>query len=177
MNINFVFKDFDASEALKEHALQRFEKVKKFFPADEELDVQMILSVEKFRHKAEIVFNADNMHVSAFEISDDMYATIDVVIEKLVNQIRKIREKNKSHRNPSFARMDVLEFADETDKTPRVVESEELAVKPMAVEEAVEQLKVLKEFEFFVFLNRDTERVNVLYRRTKGNFGLIDPQV
>lgn len=83
MNITFAFKNFEPSDHLKEYASSRFEKMAKFIGDTVETDIQVNLNVEKFRHKAEVVLFADNLHLSAYEESEDMYATIDQVLDKL----------------------------------------------------------------------------------------------
>ena len=65
MNISFTFKDFEPSDHLKGYAQKRFEKVGKFVSDSDEADLQVNLSVDKFRHKADVILNADNIHISA----------------------------------------------------------------------------------------------------------------
>lgn len=178
MNISYAFKNFEPSAHLKEYAASRFEKMAKFIGDTVETDVQVNLLVEKFRHKADVVLLADNMHLSAYEESEDMYSTIDMVLDKLESQLKRMRERHKDRRRggtPRAARMDVISFAeDKGGRSPVIKESDHFEPKPMNVDEAAEQLVSLK-YEFLVFRNAETERVNVLYRTKAGDFGLIDP--
>jgi len=178
MNISFAFKNFEPSDHLKEYASSRFEKMAKFIGDTVETDLQVNLSVEKFRHKAEVILLADNLHLSAFEESEDMYSTIDQVLDKLESQLKRLRERHKERRRagtPRAARMDVISFSDEGDgRAPTIKETDNFEPKPMSVDEAAMQLDSLK-FEFLVFRNAETARVNVIYRTKNGDFGLIDP--
>jgi putative sigma-54 modulation protein len=111
------------------------------------------------------------------ESTDDMYASIDLVIDKLEKQIdkyktklsRKIRDGNiKSIVNEQVQRSPVDE--DE----PRIVRTKRFTMKPMPVEEAILQMNLVGH-DFFVFTNADTDQVNVIYRRKDRNYGLIEP--
>jgi len=178
MNISFAFKNFEPSDHLKEYASSRFEKMAKFIGDTVETDLQINLSVEKFRHQAEVVLFADNLHISAYEESEDMYSTIDLVLDKLESQLKRMRERHKERRRagtPRAARMDVISFTGETGgRAPTIKGTDNFEPKPMSIDEAAMQLESLK-YEFLVFRNAETSRVNVIYRTKNGDFGLIDP--
>ncbi|WP_320170111.1 ribosome hibernation-promoting factor, HPF/YfiA family [Maridesulfovibrio sp.] len=179
MNVAFTFKNFDASEHLKEYANSRFSKLEKYVTNPENTEMQVNLSVDKFRHVAEVVLSSDYMHISAYEVSEDMYSTVDMVLDKLEAQLRRAREKVISRRRKDAgagsAHMDIISYADEeTYREPVIVESDSFVPKPMSVDEAAEQLQTMGH-EFLVFRNADNEAINVIYRRNNGDFGLIDP--
>ena len=176
MQITFTFKNFDPSDHLKKYAQNRFEKLFKY-DRTENASLQVNLSVDKFRQKAEVVFVGDDLKLSATEASEDMYSTVDMVLDKIEVQVRKAREKAKDiRRKRGSVRMDILSFSDSGagDRVPSIEESDSYEPKPMAPEEAAMQLESLG-YEFLVFLNADTERINVIYNRKSGDFGLIDP--
>lgn len=178
MNISFAFKNMEPSDHLKEYASSRFEKMAKFIGDTIETELQINLTVEKFRHKAEVVLTADNLHISAYEESEDMYSTIDMVLDKLEAQLKRMRERQKDRRRagtPRAARMDVISFVEEPGgRAPTIKGSDHFEPKPMGVDEAAMQLESLK-YEFLVFRNAESGRVNVIYRTKNGDFGLIDP--
>jgi putative sigma-54 modulation protein len=178
MNISFTFKNFEPSDHLKGYAKKRFEKVAKYV-SDSEADLQVNLLVDKFRHKADVILNADNIHILADEASEDMYSTIDLVLEKLKTQLRKMREKVKSRskmgRGNKLVQLNVLSFEElPTDSGPTIIGTDEYEPKPMSVDEAAMQLDSLDN-DFLVFRNAETEGVNVIYKRKNGDYGLIDP--
>ncbi|WP_319760726.1 ribosome hibernation-promoting factor, HPF/YfiA family [Maridesulfovibrio sp.] len=176
MNVAFTFKNFDASEHLKEYANSRFSKLVKYVSNPDNTDMQVKLSVDKFRHVAEVVLTSDHLHVSAYEVSEDMYSTVDMVLDKLESQLRRANEKTRSHRRKDSApaRMDILSYGEAEYREPVIVESDSFVPKPMTIDEAAEQLQTL-DHEFLVFRNADNEAINVIYRRNNGDFGLIDP--
>lgn len=184
MNINFFFKQFEPSEHLKKYARRRFEKILKFLSNQEQItEVNVTMLVDKFRHKAEVVITSGQLHITANEESEDMYSTIDLVLDKVEAQLRKVREKSKDHRRgkgggktPQPVRMEYISFSEgeggQRERT--IVSRDDYEPKPMNVDEAAMQLDNLN-YEFLVFLNAETERVNVIYRRKNNDFGLIDP--
>jgi len=177
MNISFTFKNFEPSDHLKGYAQKRFEKVSKFV-SDSEADLQVNLLVDKFRHKADVILNADNIHISAYEDSEDMYSTIDMVLDKVEAQLRKMREKMKGRNKQARgnkAQMSLITYEDLAgEKRPTIVGTDSYEPKPMSVDEAAMQLESMDN-EFLVFLNAETDGVNVIYKRKNGDYGLIDP--
>ncbi|RLE14126.1 hypothetical protein DRI96_01875, partial [Candidatus Aerophobetes bacterium] len=108
----------------------------------------------------------------------DLYSSVEDAIDKVVRQSKKYKEKKKSHRvtvgakNP---RLGMRVGGEETEDRPAVVKVKRELAKPMSVDEAVMQLNLSKD-NFFVFLNAETNNVNVIYRREDGTFGLIEPE-
>lgn len=179
MRITFNFKNFDPSDHLRKYARDRFGKLAKFMAGTPDAELQVNLEVEKFRHIADIVLTGKNVHISAREDSEDMYSTVDLVWDKLEAQMRKVRDKDKSRRKggSDSPRMDAGSFDEEGGaRRPQIQITDDFSPKPMIVEEAALQLESTDN-EFLVFLNAENERVNVIYRRKTGDFGLIDPGV
>lgn len=179
MEITFNFKNFDPSDHLRKYAKDRFGKLGKFMTGTENAELQVNLEVEKFRHIADVVLTGRNVHISAREDSGDMYSTVDMVWDKLEAQMRKIRDKDKSRRRGAdSARMDAARFDEDQGGRvrPDIQRMDRYSPKPMVEEEAAMQLENTDD-EFLVFLNAENERVNVIYRRKGGGFGLIDPGV
>jgi|UPI00003940B1 putative sigma-54 modulation protein len=178
MNIAFTFKNFEPSDHLKKYANRRFEKLGRFLNKSENLELQVLLSVDKFRHKAEVQCTGEGLNLSAVEQSEDMYATIDLVLDKLEAQVKKHAEKTKDRRRSSSddsVRMDVFNYKNNDGVRERtIIETDEIDPKPMHIDEAAMQLEAL-DYEFLVFKNAQNNRVNVIYRRKDGDFGLIDP--
>ena len=175
MNISFTFKNFEPSAHLKKYAQRRFEKLGKFLSNPDNIELQVGLSVDNFRHKADVSLKADNISLSAAETSEDMYATVDLVLDKLESQAKKHSEKGQTRRRDQAGREDIFSYADTNEGRERtIVGTDNFTPKPMDIDEAALQLDSL-DYEFLVFLNAETERVNVIYRRDNGDFGLIDP--
>lgn len=180
MNISFTFKNFEPSEHLKQYARKRLKKLGKFILNSDGVDVSVLLVVDKHRQRAEVRITGDQIDVAAAEQSDDMYSTIDLVMDKLSAQLKKQQEKKKEHRRRSrqapVVQLDTLQFEDGDEGKRKIVTSDRFAPKPLSVEEAYNQLDTGSSKEtFIVFINALTNRVNILHRLANGDFGLIDP--
>lgn len=183
MNIAIYGKNIDVTEALKDYARRKVGKVARYF--DDPLQAQVTLSIERDRHIVEVTIPVpfNGLLIRAEEESDDMYASIDLVVDKLERQIRKFKTRlnRKARRLEGTTATAVVE--PETDEEewveaaeePRVVRTKRFAMKPMTVDEAILQMNLLGH-DFFVFSNAATGDVNVLYRRRDGNYGLIEPE-
>jgi len=95
MQISITFRHMEATDALRDYVDDKINNLKKYLIKPTE--VHVILSVEKFRHRAEIVLLEQNFKASADETTDDMYATIDSAIHKIETQVRKHKQKLQSH--------------------------------------------------------------------------------
>ncbi len=169
-------RNVDVTEGLKEHVEKKIGKLEKFF--DQVQEAQVTLSVEKERHIVEVTVPVNGMILRGQEESGDMYASVDLVVDKLEKQIDKYKTKlfkrfrgngNKGKQGP-----DVSQPAEAMDEG-RVVKVKQFFVKPMTVDEAIVQMNLIGH-DFFVFFNSDIEDINVVYKRKDGNYGLIDPQ-
>lgn len=150
------------------------------------IEAHVILEVAKYRHSAEVILVCSNhITIEACEETNDMYAAIDAAVDKICRQMRKYKTRlMKKHRprhdivhhlEEHVLEPEPVELAGEEDGAHHpVVKSERYPVKPMFVDEAVLQLEMSTR-QFLVFLNARSSRMNVLYRRKSGDFGLIEP--
>ncbi|MCM0082787.1 ribosome-associated translation inhibitor RaiA [Geomonas sp. Red32] len=175
MQITTTFRHMEPSDALKGYAEEKLERVKKYI--DEPIVVQVFLTVEKIRHLAEVTITAKGITIKAAEESNDMYASLDAVADKIERQLRRFKERIKAHK-PSEARERNVQKAiveaksiDES-KEPVIVKTKSFTMKPMSVEEAVMQMELLHK-DFLVYTEASTETISVVYRRKDGNYGLI----
>jgi putative sigma-54 modulation protein len=181
MQIAVTFRHMDSSDALRSYAEEKLGRVHKYI--DEPIDAQVVLTVEKkIRHNAEVTLVAKGITIKASaEVTDDMYAALDAVVDKIERQLKRYKEKLKSHTPRKGKSRDVtksiIEAAsiDDFSVEPRVVKTSSFSVKPMSVDEAVMQMDLMHK-DFLVFTDDATEEVNVIYRRADGNYGLIVPQ-
>ncbi len=177
MNIAFTFKNFEPSDHLKKYARRRFEKLGRFFGKSSGLEVQVNLSVDKFRHKCDVRVGGEGLTLTATEQTEEMYSSIDLVLDKLEAQIKKQVSRQKKHqRQARNAKVEVYtyNFAGEIDEGN--IGTRRFEPKPMALDEAILQLESVGS-EFLVFLSAENQRINVVYRRSSGEYGLIDPIV
>lgn len=174
MNTSVRFKNLDPSDALKAYVGEKLDRMEKYFSGPTEANV--VLSIEKFRHSAEINITGDRLTIIGKEETEEMYSAIDMVLDKLEVQIKKSKQKGRAYRaKEKFDAMASMPAADEAPSRPRV-RIHHIEYKPMDVDEAVMQMDLIKD-NFLVFTNARTESVNVLYRQKDGGYGLIQPRV
>ncbi|MDL2274519.1 ribosome-associated translation inhibitor RaiA [Desulfosarcina sp. OttesenSCG-928-G10] len=169
MNIAVRFKNLEPSDALRDYANEKLSRLEKYFNGPVEASVT--LSVEKFRHSAEVNLVGDRLTINGKEETEEMYAAIDMVADKLEAQIKKSKQKNRSHRDKGKTG----DLSDDGPAQPPQVEIRAIEYKPMDVDEAILQMDLVTD-HFLVFTNSRTGVVNVLYRKKDGNYGLIQPQ-
>lgn len=178
MKIVFKGKHIEVTNAMRNYIEKRLNKIERHF--DHILEVIVTLSVEKNRQIVEVTLQASRALIRAEEETDDMYASMDKVADKLERQIQKYKDKylKKSHPGTERKGLDKegVDVEDsESNEIAKIVKTKRFAIKPMSVEEAAMQMDLLGH-NFFVFANDNTNKVNVLYKRKDGNFGLIEPE-
>lgn len=177
MQINVTFRHIEPSPPLREYAEEKISRIKKY--VEEPIEAHVVLKVEKFRHIAEVSIDANGLRINGAEETDDMYSAIDLVADTIEGQVRRNKDKFRKRKSGGGSK-DFLAATDlggtvvpEDDRDRRVIRTEQVNAKPMDVDEAVMQLNV-SNGEFLVFTNRLTNRINVLYRRKDGHYGLIE---
>lgn len=178
MQVSTTFRHMEQSEALKSYAEEKLERVAKYI--DEPISAQVYFTVEKIRHIVEIVISGRGITTKASEATNDMYAAVDAVLDKIERQLKRYKEKLKDHKpadsNGRTVSKKVFHAESiESSPEPVVITTKTETAKPMAVEEAVMQMDLLHK-DFLVFTDATSNEINVLYRRKDGNFGLIEPQ-
>ncbi len=173
MQIAVRGKNIEVTDALKEYIEKKVGKIEKYF--DSPLSAQVTLGIERGRHIVEVTVPVDSMFLRGEEDAGDMYASVDLVVEKIERQIRKYKTRlNRKLRYMTAKEPgDTPAFEAEEDEA-QIVRVKKVPVKPMSPEEAVMQMNLIGH-DFFVFANGETGDINVVYRRKDGNYGLIEP--
>lgn len=176
MHLNITGRNMEVTEPLKEYAREKINKIEKYL--DKITSAHIILTVEKYRHIAEMTIHAHGITLKGVEETGDMYSSIDKTIDKIEIQAKKLKDriKEKNKRSPSndTVSVEVDQFPDlPAGHLPRIVKNSSFDPKPMTVEEAAMQFQ-LRDDLFIVFLDAHTDKVNVLYRRKDGDLGLIE---
>ena len=178
MQITTTFRHLEPSDPLKSYAEEKLERIKKYI--DEPIVAQVFMTVEKIRHCAEVTLTAKGITIKASEETNDMYAAVDAVVDKIERQLRRYKERIKEHKPaPESLERQVRKSIVEAESieqrlTPVVIRTKTFSMKPMSVEEAVMQMDLLHK-DFLVFTDSATEAINVVYRRKDGDYGLIEP--
>ena len=177
MRISITGKNLEISDYLNELVNKKVGKLERFFPQDTEVFVT--LSVERNRHIVEVTIPYEGGVIRGEEITGDMYASIDNVLDKLEKQIIRHRTRLEKCLRVGAVREIETRFGGEIDDAeeegPRIVRVKRFAIKPMSEEEAMLQIEMIGH-SFYVFLNSETNQMNVLYKRKDGNYGLIEPE-
>ncbi len=170
-------KNFEVTEALRNYAQNKIGKLDRHFDHEAEAKVKMF--VEHGKHIVEATVYVDSMIIRAVEKNDDMYAAVDLVLEKLERQITKYKTKlyaKIKHKNLQTS-VDFEEIEEEPEvKRPKLVKVKKFNFKPMNVEEAILQMELLGH-NFFVFKEEETMETCVVYKRNDGQYGLIEEEL
>ncbi|MEQ8279193.1 MAG: ribosome-associated translation inhibitor RaiA [Deltaproteobacteria bacterium] len=178
MKCSVTFRHMKASDPIREYAEEKVDKITKLI--DRGGEAQVVLSVEKHLHVAHIELLTDgSLRMRGIDKSEDMYASIDAAVERIVRQVKRYREKIKSHRESSSIGRELphqvlaVEEKDEQVEIPQIVRQETIVAKEMNVDEAVMKMDLLNS-DFLVFTNAISHHVNVVYRLPDGQYGLIE---
>jgi len=184
INLEIVGRHMEITPALREFAAEKLQKIEKLLGT---LDVHVVLGIEKHRHVAEIKIKARNGVFSGMQETGDLYASIGEVVDKLERQALKHKEKMQDHkhrkgpRDPEIAAAIAENAAPiladpPADPASKVIRSSSFSRKPLSAEDAIFELESTGE-EVLVYRDSQSERINVVYKRQDGNFGLVDPDL
>jgi putative sigma-54 modulation protein len=172
MNIILNGKHLEITQALRSYSEEKIKKFERYLSDISEAVIT--LSVEKYRHKAEVLLRANGVLIQAESVTGEIYSSIDEVYEKLEKQVKKYKEKLVSHRKGGNKNAAPAEETKESHEGGRIIRNKRFELKPMSPDEASMQMELLDK-PFFVFINDISNDINVIYRRQDGNFGLIEP--
>jgi putative sigma-54 modulation protein len=172
MRISVVGRNYEVNDAVHRYLEERLSRIRRHF--DRVMDVNVVLATEKYRHRAEININVNNVNMRGEEETGDMYSSIDLAVDKIDRQLRQapLREAELPTVTHELLEPDAGEVEEHERK---VIRTERHMVKPMSLDEAVMQMD-LNNADFYVFTNANTDRINVVYRRLDGNVGWIAPE-
>ena len=181
MKFEIVGKNgFVPTEAIKAYAEKRFNKVVSFFGPEVISEVRVVCKVYKDHHKIEVTIPAKGTVLRA-EVSDqDMYAAIDKANDKVVAQIRKRKDKLKNNLEKegikqAYSHEFDAESLEKDILASQLVKNKKVDLKPMSSEEAIAAME-LSGHEFFIYLDKETGRTNVVYIRDDGDYAIIETQ-
>lgn len=187
-------KNIQVTPALREYAEKRVAKLAKYFQWRQDVQVEVMLSVERDTQIAEITYHLGGLLMRGESRSKDLYASIDEASAKIERQVKKYKNKIQQWEHKTLRTGDgagqavgqgdgqvgagtgasLAPALDDDEDRPKVVRTKRFGIKPMDVEEAIMQMELLGH-DFFVFANSHTDEVNVLYKRKDGHYGLIEP--
>lgn len=177
------------TDAIHDYVQEKLEKAVKHFQAiTTKVDVHLSVARNARipdKHKAEVTVYANGTVIRAQEGSENLYASIDLVSDKIARQLRKYKERVQDQKTQGNAKAEevVVEAPVATDligdRQPElpaeVVRMKYFAMPPMSIDEALERLQLI-DHDFYMFLNRETNEINVIYERNHGGYGVIQPR-
>lgn len=175
MKFVIVGKNIEVTEGLRTAVEDKIGKLERYF--NSETEVHVTLSVEKERQKIEVTIPVKGSIIRSEQVSNDMYVSIDLVEEIIERQLKKYKNKLIDQKQsvgffkPEFIEKDYMD-----DEEVKIIRSKKFDIKPMYPEDACVQMELLGH-SFFVFVNAETEQVNVVYKRKGNTYGLIEPEV
>lgn len=183
MNITVTGRHVDITDSMKEHAKNKVLKLEKYAPGLI-LDAHIIMDIEKYRHIVEITLKGKTFTIHAKEETGDMYSSIDILISKLEKKLRSIKEKLQDHHKKSTqqAEKQVMHLLSSQLKDDKKTDTEKqisiiyekIDDKPLFVEDAIIKLQESHN-HFLAFLNAETNKVNVVYKKSDQEVGVIEP--
>ena len=175
MKVNIRGDKMVVTKAIKETIEKKLERLDRYFDSSSDITASVVVKAKNLNQSIEVTVPTSKFTLRAEEINEDLYAAIDLVIDKLERQIRKNKTKlNNKYKNVEKIEM-VLDFEVEKDEEDdsKIIKRKNLEMKPMDEEEAILQANLIGH-DFFVFKNIDEECVSVLYKRKDGLYGIIN---
>jgi putative sigma-54 modulation protein len=181
MDILIHGKNVDITPRLQSYVQRKVERLDRFMPNI--IEVRVDLAEEKSNRMgagqvAQVTLrNMRGAVLRAEERTTDMFAAVDAVVDKLYRQIERYKGKQRRRGQEDFSLYETaVELEEEEFETGNLIRRKQFSIQPMHEEEAIEQMELLGH-DFFVFVNAESEGVNVVYRRKDGNFGLLEPEL
>jgi putative sigma-54 modulation protein len=177
MNVyKLVGRNVEVTDALRNYVEDRLAKLERF--SSQIVDAKVVLTVRADSrndrsHRVEVQINMPQGIIRAEEAAADMYAAIDSAGELLERQLKRFKEKVLSRQHDAPV-LEVDSDIEDEPSSPEIVRSKRFEMRPMAPEDAAAQMEALNH-DFFMFMNSETDKINVIYRRRDGNYGLIEP--
>lgn len=174
MKLNIRGEKIDITAAMKDYALEKLQKIEKYFNDSSEITANVLVKLRNHMQKVEITIFLQSLILRSEEEQEDFYAAIDNSIDKLERQIRKnktkLESKNRVNKSLSF------DFeSEDSEEEQKVVKRKSVEVKPMDEEEAMLQLELLGH-QFYLYNDIDTGKAAVIYKRKDGNYGIIEAE-
>ncbi len=174
MKINIRGDKVTVTKSIKDYIEEKIAKLDKYFKNSDEVKCNVIIRVKNNLQTVEVSIPMSKLNIRAEESHDDLYAAVDLIIDKLERMIRKNKTRlNNHYKNIPTFEMN-LDYEEETDTNDsKIVKRKNLDIKPMDEDEAIMQMELLNH-DFFAFKNINEECVSVIYKRKDGLYGIIN---
>ncbi len=179
MEYQIIGKNIKVTEGISEAIQKKLSKLDKYFDEHDEVNCRAVVRSYKTGAKVEITIFTKNITLRSEVIDSDLYAAIDISVDKLVGQMRKLKTRmKKKHERDGLGKsilFDQLEDIKEEVENSQVVKTKQYALTPMSLEEAITRMEALGH-AFFLYLDSEDEKMSVVYKRNEGGYGLIQAE-
>lgn len=181
VNVQIFAKNLELTEAIKGYIEKKVTKLDRFIKEGSETRFDITYSKTarnvNERHSAQITLRGSGYILRAEERSEDLYTAIDLVMDKIMRQVERFKGKRSRNHHPEQEQlMEKLDLEEPVEK-PRIVRRKNFKILPMNEMEAIDQMNMLGHEDFFVFLDNKSNKINIVYRRRDGNYGVIEPEL
>lgn len=180
IRFNIRGENIEVTPAIRDYVQNKVSKIERYFNDDRDITAHVNLKVYQNKNaKVEVTIPMKQLTLRAEDTSQDMYGSIDLVVDKLERQIRKYKTKTNRRKNvkgvKDYPVEELVDFevTEEVEEGAKIVRTKEIDLKPMDAEEAVLQME-MSGHDFFIFTDADTESTSIVYLREDGNYGLIE---
>jgi len=174
MKINIHGKKLEVTDSIKKYIESKIGKLDKYFEYPEDITATVVIKIVGRKQVVEVTINTNKLIIRGEVANDDLYASIDLVIDKIERQIRKNKTRMHKNINKESIRDFKLDYETENiENNEVIVKHKVIETKPMDEEEAILQMELI-DHDFFVFKNSNTNEFNILYKRSDGNYGIIE---
>ena len=174
MQINIRGDKVTVTPAIKKYIEEKLGKLDKYFENPDDIKSSVLIKVKNKEQSIEVTVPTNKFTLRAEEIHMDLYAAIDLVIDKLERQVRKNKTRiAEKYQNSALFEMALENIEDEEQEELQIIKRKDIEMKPMDEEEAILQMDLINH-DFFVFKNIDEECVSVIYKRKDGKYGIIN---
>ena len=163
----------EITDSIRNYIEEKIDKLNKYFSQDDDLNVSVVIKVRGKEQKIEITIPTAHFTLRSEESHSDLYAAIDLTVDKLERQIRKNKTKINSKIKKNLIQNFELDLEDKFEEDEEIIKRKKVEMKPMDEEEAILEMELLGH-NFFVYKDMHSDNVNVLYKRDDGNYGIIE---
>ena len=174
MKFNIHGKKLEVTDSIKDYIENKIGRLDKYFDNPENITATVVIKLTSKNQVVEVTINTHSFVIRGEESNSDLYASIDLVSDKIERQIRK--NKTRMHKKINKEKIKDFNLAyenEQEEKSDIIVKRKVVETKPMDEEEAILQMELLGH-DFFVFKNANTDEFNIIYKRKEGNYGIIE---
>lgn len=172
MKNNIRGQNIKVTKSIKDYIEEKLKRLDKYFKDPDSIESNVLIRIRGYEQIIEVTIPTENFTIRSEETNNDLYAAIDLVVDKIERQIRKNKTKLNKVNKEKVREFD-LSYEEEEQDENKIVKRKKIESKPMNEEEAILQMNMLGH-DFYIYKDADDNKVKVIYKRKEGNYGLIE---